>query len=185
MQETPINAPSLEISFDNILAEHLAAERLYYRSTLFWKLDKIVAVILFCMGVLASYYAGLRWWTVIWFPLAIAEWFNALSLKPLQIRYVFKHNPKFRENYHLTFEEDAIHFQTPTIDSRVRWDHFDSFLEDDRLFLLIYGTRMYSIIPKRAFRSETEQREFRSLIARKIGRGHMTGSTLDLPGSTR
>jgi len=169
MQENPASISPIEVTFDNHLAEHLAAERLFYRSTLFWKLDKVVAVILFCMGAVATYQVGLRWWTVIWFPLAVAEWFNALSLRPLQIRYWFKRNPKFLDTYHLTFEEKAMHFQTRTIDSRIQWDQFDSSLEDDQLFLLVYGTRMYSIIPKRAFRTETEMREFRSFIARKIG----------------
>ena len=31
------------VEFDNRLADHLAAERLYYRSTFLWKMDKVVA----------------------------------------------------------------------------------------------------------------------------------------------
>lgn len=166
-----MNAQPLELAFDNVLAEHLAAERLYYRSTRFWKLDKLVAVALVSFGGYLTYTVGLRWWSVIWFPLAIAEWFNLLSLRPVQVWYWFKHNPKFRETYHLTIDEDALYFRTRSIDSRVQWDHFSSLLENNTLCLLVYGTRMYSLIPKRAFKTEAELGAFRALVSAKIGRG--------------
>jgi hypothetical protein len=166
-----VSAQPFELTFDNVLAEHLAAERLYYRSTRLWKLDKLVAMALVCFGGCLTLVAGLCWWSVIWFPLAIAEWFNLFSLRPVQIWYLFKHNPKFRETYHLTIDENALSFRTRSIDSRIQWDLFSSFLENNRVCLLVYGPQMYSVIPKRAFKTEADLEVFRTLVRAKIGRG--------------
>ncbi len=160
---------AVAITFDNKLGDHLAAERLYYRFTVFWKLDKVVAGLLILFGAYLMWLAGVQWWTVIWFPLAVAEWFNILSLRPLQIWLWFKHNPKFRETYHLVADPSGLHFKTESIDSKLTWSHFSRVLEDGRLLLLIYGTRMYSVIPKRAFRSEDELGRFRSLATAAVG----------------
>src|SRR5262245_51535649 len=159
---------TVTVSFDNDLAEHLAAERLYYKSTALAKVDKIVAVILLLVGLFSTWGDGVHWWTLIFFPLAVLEWFNLLSIRPLVIRRWFKHNPKFSETYHLELDRNGIHFRTKSIDSRVTWDHYSKVLEDDRLWLLVYGTRMYSIIPKRALKSNDEVARFRSLVAQSI-----------------
>jgi hypothetical protein len=139
------------LEFDNRLTDHLAAERLYHRSTFWFKADKMVAILLFIFGVFAVSVAGIRWWTVVWFPLAVIEWFNLLSFRPLQIRFFFKRNPKFLEKYHLTFSDSGIDFKTRSLESKLAWTHYTHVLEDDRVILLIYGTRMYTVIPTRAF----------------------------------
>jgi hypothetical protein len=50
-------------------------------------------------------------------------------------------------------------------------DHFRALLENNRLCLLVYGPHMYSLIPKRAFKSEAELEAFRALVSAKIDRG--------------
>jgi hypothetical protein len=101
----------VEVSFESRLSEHLAAERLYYRTTWFWKVDRVVAVLLAIFGVVSVSLVGARWWSLIWFPLAIAEWFNLLSLRPFGIAYLFRTNPKYRETYALAFDREGIHFK--------------------------------------------------------------------------
>lgn len=162
--EDAVNDQPIEITYEHVLADHLAADRLYYRSTLFWKLDKVVALVLLCLGAYLTYAAGVRWWSLIWFPIAIAEWFNLLSIDPLLVWYSFKFNPKFRESALLTFDESGIHFQTNSIESRIRWDFFNSLLENDTLYLLVYGRRAYSVIPKRAFKTKTDLTDFDKLV---------------------
>ena len=162
--------PTIGFSFDNVLADHLAAERSYYKSTVLAKVDKVVAVMLVLVGLFTTWGAGVHWWTLIFFPLAILEWFNLLSVRPLVIRRWFKHNPKFSETYHLALGPSGIHFRTKSIDSRLTWDHYTKVLEDDRLWLLVYGSRMYSVIPKRALKSDDEVARFRSLVAQNIAR---------------
>jgi len=159
---------AVSLIFDNVVGDHLAAERLYYKSTVFAKVDRVVAVILLLVGSFSTWAAGVHWWTLIFFPLAVLEWFNLLSVRPLVIRRWFKHNPKFSETYHLALDRSGIHFRTKSIDSRVTWDHYTKVLEDDRLWLLVYGTRMYSVIPKRALKGDDEVARFRSLVAQNI-----------------
>lgn len=158
----------LQVTFDNILADHLAAERLYYRSTVFWKLDKVVGVSLVGLGLCLIYFVGLVWWTAIWIPLGVLEAFNLLSLRPIQVRLWFKHNPKFRETYHLSIDEPGISFRTATIDSHLKWDSYSRLLENESLFLLIYGSRMYTVIPKRAFHTAADLNTFRDLVSGKV-----------------
>ena len=171
----------IELTFENQLADHLTAERLYYSSTLFWKLDKVVVLLLVSLGGYFVWHVGPRWWTLVWFPLAIAESFNLQSLRPLQVIYWFKHNPKFRETYHLTLDRDGIHFRTSSIDSRLKWDHYTGVLKNRRLYLLVYGTRMYSVIPKRAFKSPAELGSFQSLVRESINIGLVSAQQAHAP----
>ena len=59
--------------------------------------------------------------TVVFFPLAVLEWFNLLSIRPFVIRRWFRHNPKFRETYHIELDTTGIHFRTRSIDSGPWW----------------------------------------------------------------
>lgn len=163
MTENPV-----VVEFDNRLADHLAAERLYYRSTFLWKMDKVVALLLAAGGIFLVSTVGFRWWTVVWFPVAILEWFNLLSLRPLQIRLFFHRNPKFMETYHLAFSENGIEFKTASLDSKLAWTHYTRFLEDRDVSLLIYGARMYTVIPRRSFANETEHARFVALVYRRL-----------------
>ena len=173
------NGEAVDLTFDPRLADHLAADRLYYKSTLWAKIDRVVAVLLVVLGSLATWAAGPRWWALIWFPLAFAEWFNLLSLRPLQVMYWFRADPKFRETYRLTFSAGGIRFRTASIDALIQWTHYTRMLEDRRLCLLIYGSRMFSVIPKRAFTSEAELSAFRALVVSSL-----RSSTASPPGSS-
>lgn len=164
-----MSANAVRISFDNIVAEYIAADRLYYKSTAFAKIDKFVSVILVLAGCLLLISFGLKWWAFVPFVLAVLEWFYLLSPRPLVRRYWFKQNPKFLETYNLTFDDAGVHFLTNSINSQIKWDHYASVLENDHLFLLFYGKGMYTLIPKRAFKNADEIIKFRSLIDQHIG----------------
>ena len=164
------------LEFDNRLAEHLAAERLYYRSTFWWKGDKVVALVMLAMGIYATIAVGPRWWTLVWFPLAVLEWFNLLSLRPLQIRFFFSRNPKLAERYHLTFSDSGIDFRTTSLESKIAWTHYTRLLENQALILLLYGTRMYTVIPKRAFIDGEQHDRFMALARKHVGEGVAVGA---------
>ncbi len=130
----------------------------------------MVSVLLAVLGAWLTWLAGAHWWTLLWFPLALAEWYNLLSIRPLQIMYWFRRNPKFLETYRLTFGPDGIRFRTPTIDSVIQWAFYTRLFEDRGLCLLVYGPHMYTVVPKRAFESETQASAFRRLVAGTLGR---------------
>lgn len=159
----------IKIEFDPRVEEHVSASRLYYSKRSKWaKTDKVVALLLVVFGTALVILVGIQWWTVIWFPLAILEFFNLLSIDPLVVRWQFKATPKFNERNTLTFDDEGIHFQTSTIDARLRWDTYNEMFENNEVFLLIYGKRMYSVIPKRAFKNEEEEDRFRQLAGLRL-----------------
>ncbi|WP_310481664.1 YcxB family protein [Chamaesiphon sp. VAR_48_metabat_403] len=159
----------ISIIFTNKLTDHLEAQRVLYRKGVLAKLDKVVAVLLFCFGVYGIILVGLHWWTVIWFPLAVAEWFNLVSLSQWRTKIEFQRNPKFREEYHLTFSREHIQFKTVSIDSTLQWTHYEHIIESPDLFLLMYGKGLYTLIPKRCFRSTQDINAFRDLLSQTIG----------------
>ena len=161
---------SISISFINELKDHIEAQRLLYSKGTMAKLDKVVAILLFGFGVYCLVFVGLRWWTIIWLPLAVAEWFNLLSLSRWRTRIEFQRNPKFREEYHLTFSFENIHFKTASLDSTLKWTHYDRVIQSPDLFLLMYGKGLYTVIPKRCFKSEEEIKAFCTLLDQTIPR---------------
>jgi YcxB-like protein len=165
-----IQSDPISISFINELKDHLEAQRVLYSKGILAKLDKVVAVLLFGVGVYYVFSVGLRWWTIIWFPLAVAEWFDFLSLSRWRTKIEFRRNPKFREEYHLTFSRENIHFKTTSLDSTLQWTHYERIIESPDLFLLMYGKGIYTLIPKRCFKSNEEINAFRTLVSQTIGR---------------
>jgi hypothetical protein len=159
---------AITVHFTNELRDHLEAQRLLYKQSFLARCDKVVAVLLFGFGVYAVWAAGLRWWTAIWFPLAVVEWFNLLSLDGIRARVWFRRNPKFREEYCLTFSPENIHFKTASIDSTLHWTYYERVIESPTLFLLMYGKGPYTLIPKRCFNSDDELDAFRALLKQKV-----------------
>lgn len=160
----------ISVSFMNELADHLEAQRVLYNKGVLARLDKVVAVLLFGFGIYCVTFIGWRWWTVIWFPLAAAEWFDLLSLSRWRTKIEFQRNPKFRAEYHLTFSHENIRFRTTSLDSTLQWSHYDHVVESRELFLLMYGKGLYTLIPKRCFNSNAEMDAFRALLTQTIGR---------------
>jgi hypothetical protein len=162
-REPMTSIPTVTVKFENNVDEHVHAAELYYKTTFYYKADKVVAILLLLYGIYVTIILGVKWWTVIFIILAPVEWFNLLSPYKLQARLWFKWNPKFHEAYEISFSEDAIHFKTLTIDSNINWTMYNKMLEDDQIFLMIYGKRMYSVIPKRVFANDDEINAFRKL----------------------
>jgi hypothetical protein len=91
---------TVSVSFDNVVADHLAASSLY-KSTV-REARQVVAAI--CSSWrFSALAAGVRWWTVI-FSARHSRVVPPAFSQPLVVRRGFKHNPKFRETYHVTFD---------------------------------------------------------------------------------
>jgi hypothetical protein len=83
-------------------------------------------------------------------------------------RVLFAREAKFRDEYSLTFSPEGIHFQTEHIDSQLQWSLYTRALVDAHSFVLYYGSRSFTIIPKRVFRTAEQQAAFERMIAKKI-----------------
>lgn len=164
----------ISVNFINELTDHLEAQRVLYQRGVMAKLDKVVAALLFGFGIYSVFSVGAHWWTLIWFPLAVAEWFDLLSLQRWRTKIWFQRNPKFREEYHLTFSRENIHFKTTSLDSTLQWTHYERVIESPDLFLLMYGKGLYTLIPKRCFASSEEISTFRALLDQSIAQSTTT-----------
>jgi hypothetical protein len=82
----------------------------------------------------------------------------------------FRREPKFRDDYSLTFSSEGIHFRTAHIDSQLQWSVYSRALVDAHSYLLYYGTRHFTVIPKRVFQSAEEQQAFELLLTQRISR---------------
>jgi len=162
------NVNLISISFVNELKDHIEAQHFLYSRSFMAKLDKIVAVLLFGFGVYYCVWVGWFWWTIIWFPLAAAEWFGLLNLNHWRTKVEFQRNLKFREEYHLTFSRENIRFKTVSLDSTLQWTYYERMVESPSLFLLMYGRGLYTLIPKRCFLSNNDVVAFRALVEKTI-----------------
>jgi len=80
----------------------------------------------------------------------------------------FKSYAKFQEEYSLAFSVDGISFKTSTVGSELKWDIYLEAWECHDFYFLIQASRTYTLIPKRAFASAAEMKDFEYLIASKM-----------------
>ena len=80
----------------------------------------------------------------------------------------FRREPKFRDEYSLTFSHESIHFKTAHIDSVIQWSMYSRALIDAHSYVLYYGTGSISVIPKRAFRNVDQQMAFEQLLVQHV-----------------
>ena len=80
----------------------------------------------------------------------------------------FRREPKFRDEYSLTFSHQGIHFQTPHVDSNLAWDLYSRALVDSYSYVLYYGSRTFTVIPKRVFQNTEQQAAFDQLLIQHV-----------------
>jgi hypothetical protein len=80
----------------------------------------------------------------------------------------FRREPKFKDEYSLTFTQESIHFKTEHINSVMQWSIYSKALIDAYSYVLYYGAGSISVIPKRVFQSADQQREFEQLIRHQV-----------------
>jgi hypothetical protein len=110
-----------------------------------------------------------RWWGAAFALAGLLEAFNLLPAAVLGAVLEFRANPKFREEHQLTLTPESLRFRTATIDSTLKWELYSHFFETGKAFILVYGKRMYTVIPKRALHGDAQLGELRQLLARAIG----------------
>ena len=172
MDQSPRQADTVHLSFRYTEKEYLDAIRFYFwhSKELFARL--IVSCVLFSIGLLLIY-AWLEflipvWATVILMFIAGVGFFHGYVID--LPRGYFRGDPKFREEYNLTFSDDGIEFKTQNINSSIGWSLYTRVIENDSFYILVYGKNIHSlsIIPKRVFRDSQQERTFREMLCRNI-----------------
>lgn len=155
-----MDAP-LQLTYDHRIEEQLHARRLYdSRKSKLWRADRIVGIFALLAGLYFLWQEGLGVWSILCFMTAILLVTNRTLIEGPILRYRFRRTPQFQEKVTVTFHDDGIHFQTPTMDTRIQWNFYKEVIEDEQLFLLFYAPYQYTVIPKRAFPSAELCRTF-------------------------
>lgn len=164
--------PAVHVSFRYTEQEYLAAIRLF-----FWKSKESLWRLIIWYAFIA---AGLfilnfalqlsfpTWIIVVGSVLVGVAWFHG-SLIDLPRRY-FRGDPKFRDEYNLTYTDAGIEFKTLNASGSFAWSFYTGVLENKDFYLLMYGKNLYafSIVPKRAFRDAQQEAAFRELLRRHL-----------------
>ena len=163
---------SVQLNFQLTEKEYIAATRFYVLHSSQLLLGLITFYVLFSAGLVIL--------TVV-LGFALPTWALAALIGLLGIsmwhRYVidlprryFRGDPKFREEYHLTFSDGGIEFQTQSVNAMIAWNMFTRVLENDKFYLTVYGRDLHSVsvIPKRAFVNSKQEANFRELLRRHI-----------------
>ncbi|HZN07454.1 MAG TPA: YcxB family protein [Pyrinomonadaceae bacterium] len=163
---------TVQLRFSHTEKEYLAAIRFY-----FWHAKELLARLII---VYVLFSAGLLLLQVVievvlplWANIALIfvvglGWFHGWTID--RPRAYFRGDPKFRDEYTLTFTDVGISFKTQHASSTLAWSFYTGWLENDSFYILIYGKNIHSlsILPKRAFRDSQQEATFRQMLRRNI-----------------
>jgi len=82
----------------------------------------------------------------------------------------FRWQPKFRDEYSLSFSSEGIQFRTTHINSDLKWGMYTWALVDAYSFILYYGSQQFTVIPKPVFESPSRREAFEQLLRQNVSR---------------
>jgi len=163
---------AVQLSFRYSEEEYLAAIRFYFWHSKTLLGRAIVTYVLFSVAlVLLPLAVGFS--LPVWANLAlvgiagVALFHGYVVDRP---RTYFQGDPKFRDDYYLTFTDSGIEFHTQNMSSMTAWNFYSGVVESDSFYILIYGKNIHSlsIVPKRAFQSSNQDTTFRQILRRNV-----------------
>jgi len=163
----PMNS-TVRLSFRYLEIDYVRALRAHYASRLRLRLDIVVVILLAGTGAYSRRWPGFHWLSVA--CMVVAALFTLMLVAAFTVipRFAFRREPKFRDDYSLTFSAEVIHFRTAHIDSQLQWSMYSRALIDAHSYVLYYGTRQFTVIPKRVFQSAEQQQAFEQLLTQHI-----------------
>jgi hypothetical protein len=138
--------------------------RTHYSSRLHLPLDIFVTVALAAGGI----YLWPSFWGVASVVVSVLFLLMLVAAFAVIPPFVFRREPKFRDDYSLTFSPEGIHFRTAHIDSHLQWSMYSRVLIDGHSYVLYYGSNQFTVVPKRVFRNVAEQQVFEELLTEHV-----------------
>ena len=160
--------PTVNLSFRYLESDYVRAVRAHYASRVHLRLDIVVIVALVGIGIYLWRSPDLYWLGAACVVMAFV--FALLLIAGFIIApvLIFRREPKFRDNYSLTFSAEGIRFSTAHIDSQLQWSLYSRALVDAHSYVLYYGARQFTVIPKRVFQSAEQQEAFEGLLTQHV-----------------
>jgi hypothetical protein len=159
---------TVNLSFRYIENDYVRALRAHYASRLRLRLDMVVVVALVSIGIYLWQSPSSHWFGVACVSIAVLFSLMLVAAFIVIPTLAFRREPKFRDEYSLTFSPEGIHFRTAHIDSQLQWSMYSRALIDVHSYVLYYGTRQFTVIPKRVFQSAVQQQAFESLLTQHV-----------------
>ncbi len=155
---------TINLSFRYAERDYVRALRAHYASHLRLRLDIAVTVFLAGSGVYLWRSPSGHWLGLACVVIAIAFGLMLVAAFTIIPSLTFRREPKFRDDYSLTFSPEGIHFCTAHIDSQLQWSIYSRVLIDAHSYILYYGSRQFTVLPKRVFQSVEQQQAFEQLL---------------------
>jgi YcxB-like protein len=154
----------------------VGAMRAHYASRLRLKLDGVVVLGTAALGVYFWESADSRWYGMMLLVFSAVFVLMLVAAFGVIPHLAFRRQPKYRDEYSLTFTTEGIHFRTAHIDSQLEWTLYDRVIVDARSFILYYGSDEFTVIPKRVFDSAEQRAAFEHLISQKVHQAAQKGT---------
>lgn len=158
----------VNVSFRYQEGDYVRALRAHYRSRLRLPMDFAVMIILVSVGVHFWRSPNAHWLGVVFVCVSAAFAIILIAAFTVIPRLIFRSDPKFRDEYLLTFSPEGIHFRTSHIDSHLQWKMYTSALVTAHSYVLYYGSRTFTVIPKKVFASAEEQVSFEEMLIHNV-----------------
>ncbi len=159
---------TINLSFRYAEGDYVRALRAHYASRLRLRLDVVVTVVLFGIGIYLCRSPNLRWLGLVCIVITVVFALMLIAAFTIIPLLIFRREPKFRDDYSLTFSPEGIHFRTVHINSQLQWSMYSWALIDAHSYILYYGSRQFTVIPKRVFQSVEQQQEFEQLLTQRV-----------------
>lgn len=158
----------IELRFTYTEDEFAEAWQFYAMRAILKKSDVIVSLAAMAFSLGMAYLNGANW---IWESLFVVGFLllmgNVIGYFVMP-RQRFRREPKYQDEYSLSFSEQGIHFKTTHVESKLEWAMYDKLWIVPRHYLLFYGRDLFTIIPKRVFTNSEEAQRFDEMIRRKL-----------------
>jgi hypothetical protein len=174
----------ISVSFTYSRAEYIRAMRRHYRTILHVRLDVAIAIVMIALGCYMTY-SRLSAMVSLFGIVAGAVLLVIVSYAWFMLpRQIYASQSKLMQQYDLVFSDAEISFRTAGIDSRLDWSIYQKWLADDEFYILYYGKRSLTIIPRRVFSDDSADQVFHELLVRKIGNSMLVSSRRHSPSTS-
>lgn len=160
---------TVNLSFRYAERDYILAMRAHYASRLRLPLDVVVIIVVAVIGAY-ELKSGSQAFGIALLTLSAVFALMLIAAFTVVPRIVYRNQPKFRDDYALSFSPQGIHFRTAHIDSDLQWSMYSHALVDDHSFILYYGSQQFTVIPKRVFENPAQRRSFEQLLAQNISK---------------
>jgi hypothetical protein len=162
--------PAVTLAFRYLPGEYVRAVRAHQLQNMRLVLDSIVSVVFLIAGAATLLFGTERdfWFGAAFCGLALtlpAIIAVALLVVP---RIALARSAKLREPYRLIFSDQGIRFETTSIESNLAWSIYTRVIEVRAFYLLYWGRREFTVIPKRAFETAAQMQAFDALLVAHV-----------------